>query len=79
MRKAAHSLCGVDSLNPCHWRGKPLHHHGDDVWCVFVLCDVVLLVMCKNVQEHNLEVHILPYYKDKWHYFLIHPDVHHSQ
>jgi hypothetical protein len=37
--KAAHHLGSVDSSNPCHWRGKWLHHHGCDVCCVFVLCD----------------------------------------
>jgi hypothetical protein len=37
-RKAARHLGSVDSLNPCRWSGKQLHHHGGDVCCVFVLC-----------------------------------------
>jgi hypothetical protein len=41
MRKAARPSNSVDSLNPCCWRGKQLHHHGGDVSCVFVLCGMV--------------------------------------
>jgi hypothetical protein len=37
MRKAARPSGGMKSSNPCHWRGKQLHHHGGDVPCVFVL------------------------------------------
>jgi len=31
MRKDAHPLGGVGSLNPRRWMGKRLHHHGDGV------------------------------------------------
>jgi hypothetical protein len=37
MRKAARPSGGVESSNPRRWRGKRLHHHGDDVCYVFVL------------------------------------------
>ena len=37
MRNASRLSGGVESSNPCHWRGKRLHHHGGDVCCVFVL------------------------------------------
>ncbi len=77
MRRAAHPSGGMDSSNPCRWRGKRLHHHGGDVCCVFVLCVVVSLVVCKKVPEHNLKVCILPYYKVSRCYFLAHPRVHH--
>ena len=36
MRKAAHPSGSVGSSNPCRWRGKRLHNHGDGV-CLFVL------------------------------------------
>ncbi len=67
--KAVCPLGGVDSLNPCRWRGKRLHHYGGDVCCVFVLCITISLVVCKKVPEHNLKVHILPYCKVNMHYF----------
>jgi hypothetical protein len=34
MRKTAYPSGSVDSLNPHHWRGKWLHHHGGGVWKV---------------------------------------------
>jgi hypothetical protein len=37
MRKAARHSDGVDSLNPRHWRGKWLHHHGGGVSWLSVL------------------------------------------
>ncbi len=37
MRKAAHHSGGVVSLNPRHWRGERLHHHGGGVCWLFVL------------------------------------------
>jgi hypothetical protein len=65
-------------LNPHCWRGKRLHHHGGDVCCVFVLCDVVSLAVCKKGPEHDLKVRILPYYKVNRCYVLTHIGVHHS-
>jgi hypothetical protein len=55
MRKAAHPLSSMDLLNPHHWRGKRLHHHGVYVCCLFVLCSAVSLVVCKKVPEYNLK------------------------
>jgi hypothetical protein len=37
MRKAARHSDGVDSLNPCRWRGEQLHHLGGGVCWLFVL------------------------------------------
>jgi hypothetical protein len=37
MSKAACHSDGVDSSNPCPWRGKRLHHHGGGVCWLFVL------------------------------------------
>jgi hypothetical protein len=37
MSKAACHSDGVDSLNPCHWRGERLNHHGGGVCWLFVL------------------------------------------
>ncbi len=37
MSKAARHSDGVDSSNPCRWRGKQLHHHGGGVCWLFVL------------------------------------------
>jgi hypothetical protein len=60
MCKATHPLGGVDSLNPCHWRGKWLHHHGADVLCdVLWLCVAVKLIVCKKVPEHNRKVRLM--------------------
>jgi hypothetical protein len=44
--------------------GQALHHHGGNVCCVVLwLCVVVKLILYTKVPEHNLNVHILPYYK----------------
>jgi hypothetical protein len=49
MYKAARPLGGMESSNPRRWRGKLLHHHGDDVRCVFVLLWMDWeLNVCKN-------------------------------
>ncbi len=48
MRKAARHSGGVDSSNPCCWRGKRLHRHGNDVCCVFMLCDAVSSGCCHS-------------------------------
>jgi hypothetical protein len=78
MCKANRPLGSMVSSNPRRFTGKQLNHHGGDVCCVFVvLCVVVSLVVCKKVTEHNLKVHILPYYNVNRHYFLIDPGVHH--
>jgi hypothetical protein len=37
MRKAAHPLGGMESLNPRCWRGEWLHHHGGGSCWLFVL------------------------------------------
>jgi hypothetical protein len=37
MCKVAHPSGGMESLNPCRWRGKQLHHHGGGVCCLFLL------------------------------------------
>jgi hypothetical protein len=37
MRKAALPPGGVVSLNPCHWRGERLHHHGGGVCWLFLV------------------------------------------
>ena len=39
MCKAARRSSGIDSSNPCHWRGERLHHHGEvvGVCLLFVL------------------------------------------
>ncbi len=63
MHKAARPSGGVGSSNPHHWRGKRLHHHGDVCCVVLWLCVAVKHIICKKVLEHNLKVHILPYYK----------------
>jgi hypothetical protein len=75
MRKAACPSGGMDSFNPCYWRGKRLHHHGGDVCCVFVFCVTVSLGVCKQVPEHILKVPIWPYYKFNRCYSLAHPSV----
>jgi hypothetical protein len=73
MHKAVRNLGNVDSSNPCRWRGKWLHCHGGDACSVFVvLCDGLSLLVCKNVPEHNLKVHIFPYYKINRCYVLTH-------
>ncbi len=62
MRKAARPSGGVDSLNPCRWRGKWLHHHGGGVCCVFVLfwmnswCHK--LIVCKIWYKNNLKMRL---------------------
>ncbi len=53
-RKAAHPLSGVASSNPCRWRCKRLHHHGDSA------CEVIC-AFCADLV--NLRGLILPYYK----------------
>jgi hypothetical protein len=81
MCKTACYSGSMDSSNPCHWhwRGKRLHHHCGDVCCVFVLCIAVSFVVCRKVPEHNLKVHILPYYKVNRHYFLTHIGMRHTK
>jgi hypothetical protein len=37
MRKAARPSGSMDSLNPRHWKGERLHHHGGGVCWLFVL------------------------------------------
>ncbi len=60
MRKAAHHLDGVDSLNPCRLRGKQLHHHGAGVCWFFLLlwmdswCHK--LIVCKKWYKNNLKM-----------------------
>ncbi len=62
MRKAPHHSDIVDSLNPCHWRGKRLHHHGGGVCWLFVLlwmdswCHE--LIVCKKWYKNNLKVRL---------------------
>ena len=45
MCKITHPSGGVESSNPCQWRGERLHHHGGYVCCVFVF-SVVLSSGC---------------------------------
>jgi hypothetical protein len=78
MPKAVHPSGGMDLLNPHRWRGKLLHHHGEDVCCVFVLCVSISRVVCKKVPEYNLKVQILPYYKVSRHYIVPHIGLHHT-
>ena len=79
MRRAAHPLGSMDSLNPCCWRGKRLRHHVGDVHCVVLWSLLVVsLIVYEKVPEHNLKLCILPYYKVNRHYFLTHPHVHHA-
>ncbi len=62
MRKAAHYLDGVDSLNPCRWRGKRLHHHGGGVCWLFVLLWMDSwrheLIVCKKWYKNNLKMRL---------------------
>jgi hypothetical protein len=37
MRKAACPSGGMDSSDPCRWRGKRIYHHGGAVCWLFVL------------------------------------------
>ncbi len=66
---------GVDSSNPCRWRGERLHHHGDGVCWLFVLlwmdswCHK--LIVCKKLYKNNLKMRLTRY-------FLIHVGVHHT-
>jgi hypothetical protein len=63
MRKAAHPLGSVDSLNPRRWRGEPLHHHGGGVCWLFVLLWMDLwrheLVVCKIWYKNNLKMRLM--------------------
>ena len=60
MRKAAHPLGGVDSLNPHRLRGKQLHHHGYGVCWLFVLLWIDSwhheLIVCKKWYKNNLKM-----------------------
>ncbi len=62
MRKAACPLGGVDSLNPCRWRGEQLHHHGGGVCWLFVLlwmdswCHE--LIVCKIWYKNYLKMRL---------------------
>ncbi len=62
MRKATHPSGGVDSLNPCRWRGKRLHHHGGGVCWLFVLLWMDLwrhkLIVCKIWYKNNLKMRL---------------------
>ncbi len=62
MRKAACPLGGVESSNPCCWRGERLHHHGGDVCCVFVLLWMdswhLKLNVCKKWYKNNLKMRL---------------------
>jgi hypothetical protein len=75
-RKAARLSGGMESLNPCRWRGKRLHHHGGGVCWLFVLlwmdsgCHE--LIVCKKWSKNNLKMRLM-------HYFLIHVGVHHTE
>jgi hypothetical protein len=63
MCKAAHHSGCVDSLNPRHWRGKCLHHHGGGVCWLFVLlwmdscCHE--LIVCKKWDKKNLKMRLM--------------------
>jgi hypothetical protein len=60
MCKAACPSGSMDSLNPCRWRGKQLHHHCGDVCCVVLwLCIVAKLIEYKKVPEHNHKVRLV--------------------
>ncbi len=62
MRKAARHLDGVDSLNPCRWRGERIHLHGGGVCWLFVLlwmdswCHK--LIVCKKWYKNNLKMRL---------------------
>ena len=60
MRKAAHHLGGVVSLNPHRWRVKRLHHHGGGVCWLFVLLWMELwrheTIVCKFWYKNNLSI-----------------------
>ncbi len=60
MRKSARPLGGMDSLNPHHWRGKWLHHHGGGVCWLFVLLWIDSwrheLIVCKKWYKNNLKM-----------------------
>ncbi len=62
MCKAARPLDGVDSSNPCRWRGKRLHHHGGGVCWLFVLLWMDLwhheLIVCKKWYKINLKMRL---------------------
>jgi hypothetical protein len=68
MRKATRHLDGVDSLNPCRWRGKRLHHHGGGVCWLFVLlwmdsrCHE--LIVCKTWYKNNLKMRLTALFFD---------------
>ncbi len=63
MRKAARPLGGVDSLNPCCWRGERLHHHGGGVCWSFVLLWMDSwrhkLIVCKIWYKNNLKMRLM--------------------
>ncbi len=75
MRKVARHSDGVDSLNPCCWRGKRLHHHDGGVCWLFVLLWMDSwhhkLIVCKKWYKNNRKMRLT-------HYFLIHVGVHHT-
>ncbi len=75
MHKAARHSDGVDSSNPCRWRGKRLHHHGGGVCWLFVLLWMDSwhheLIICKKWYKNNLKMRLMCY-------FLIHVGVHHT-
>ena len=58
MRKAAHHLDGVDSLNLRRWRGKRLHHHGGGVCWLFVFSCCHELIVCKKWYKNNLKTRL---------------------
>jgi hypothetical protein len=66
MRKAIRPSGGMDSSNPCCWRGKQLYHYGDGVCkvgCAF--CTVSQLVTCQSGSSQQC-------------YFLPHIGLHHT-
>ncbi len=62
MHKAARHSGSVVSSNPCHWRGKRLHHHGGGVCWLFVLLWMDSwrhkLIVCKKWYKNNLKMRL---------------------
>ncbi len=64
MHKAARPSGGMESSNPCRWRGKRLHHHGGGggVCWLFVFLWIDLwhheLIVCKKWYENNLKMRL---------------------
>ncbi len=62
MRKATHPSGGVDSSNPCRWRGERLHHHDGGVCWIFVLLWIdswcLKPIVCKKWHKNNLKMRL---------------------